>query len=176
MKFSFVLLPLVLATVVAGAVAGPRPLGAEGSPTDQPGISIPYCQVAGNGFDSIHMFWHHVGAEPAGTYKWKVERRHFSEGEFVYQHWELNADGTYAPASIGFERTEVYAPPIFWDFSDGTASSGAHYTYRVRALNEDGSEMSGRYWSRRAQVLCEAQGNKYVNYYGSDPASVENDD
>ena len=176
MNFRLFLLPLALGAVILGAVAALRPLEAQVSPTEQPGIGIPYCQVAGKEFDGISIFWHHAGAEPTGTYKWKVERRHLSDDGFVYKRWVLNADGTGAPAITEFERTEAYAPVIYWQFSDGAADLGEHYTYRVRALNEDETDMSGRYWSRRAPVQCEDLCEEYVNIYDGDPAHFEGDD
>ena len=44
----------------------------------------------------------------------------------------------------------------YWTWVDRTRSLNVSYTYRVRAINSDGSYsyMTGREWSRRAPVSC----------------------
>ncbi len=92
------------------------------------------------------MYWHTSNrgdtSAPSG---WKVERRHFTEGDFVVRSWEFL--GANADALQTFSSK-------YWDWTDTSASSGTFYTYRVHAVDSSGNELSGRKWSRRATVMC----------------------
>ena len=107
---------------------------------DQPGISVPSCQDNG-----VFMFWHtrnrgRVEA-PEG---WKVERRHRDSGQWVVRTFEFI--GTRADALRTVDEK-------YWDWMDTSRANNVDYTYRVRALNADGSDLDGRVWSRRARGM-----------------------
>ena len=106
---------------------------------NQPGISVPRRQ--GN---EVSMFWHTRDRGQADAPDgWKVERRHWdSEGWGVETFTFTGAD---ADALQTFNEQ-------YWDWVDTTADQSVAYTYRVRAINSDGSDMSDRVWSRRAPV------------------------
>ena len=108
---------------------------------NKPGISVPWCSGS-----RIMMYWHtqNTGdaSAPAG---WRVERRGFQDGAFVTRSWDF-----LGSAADGLQTFNSR----YWDWTDSSASQNVSYTYRVRALNTDGSEMSGRNWSRRAGVYC----------------------
>ena len=90
------------------------------------------------------MFWH---TENRGRAKapdgWKVERRHWDSGGWVVQTFTFI--GSEADALQTFNEH-------YWDWVDEEAGFDEDYTYRVRAINADGSDMEGRDWSRRAPV------------------------
>ena len=114
-----------------------------GGALDQPGISIPRCEDNG-----VSMFWHTrnraMAEAPDG---WKVERRHWDSGqrEWVVRSFEFI--GTQADALQTVDEK-------YWDWVDTSAEVNVDYTYRVRAINSDGSDVDGRVWSRRAPVEC----------------------
>ena len=103
----------------------------------QPGLSIPTGQDNG-----VSMFWHTMNRGQADAPDgWKVERRHWdSEGWVVRTYTFIGAE---ADALQTFSEQ-------YWDWVDTTADQGVAYTYRVRAIKADGSDMDGRVWSRRA--------------------------
>ena len=92
------------------------------------------------------MFWHtqNIGnaAAPAG---WRVERRHYQGRNFVTRSWDF-----LGSAADGLQTFN----DRYWDWADTTIRERVSYTYRVRALNADATEMAGRNWSRRAPVRC----------------------
>ena len=108
----------------------------------QPGISAPRCEHSG-----ISLYWHtnNEGNAPAPD-GWIVERRHDVGGSWSTRTWQFI--GSDADA---LQTTDSGS----WDWLDHTTSRNVSYTYRVRAINSDGSYMSGREWSRRAPVRCE---------------------
>ena len=106
---------------------------------DQPGISVPRFQDNG-----VSMFWHTRNrGEAEAPEGWKVERRHWDSGEWVVQTFTFIG----ADADALQTHSEEY-----WDWVDTSAEVNVDYTYRVRAINADGSDMEGRVWSRRAPV------------------------
>ncbi len=110
-------------------------------PLDQPGVSVPRCQDNG-----VSMFWHTSNrGQDVAPDGWKVERRHRDSDGLVVQTFTFT--GAQADALQTFNDE-------YWDWVDTTADPGVAYTYRVRAINSDGSYMSGRAWSRRAPVEC----------------------
>ena len=106
-------------------------------PLAQPGLSISMGQDNG-----VSMFWHTMNRGQANAPDgWKVERRHWdSEGWVVRTFTFIGAE---ADALQTFNEQ-------YWDWVDTTADQGVAYTYRVRAIKADGSDMDGRVWSRRA--------------------------
>ena len=112
-----------------------------GGVLDQPGLSIPRCQD-----DGISMFWHtgNRGEDPAPD-GWKVERRHGDAGRWVVQTF------TFIGADADALQTHSER---FWDWVDTTADPSVAYTYRVRAIDEDGTDTEDRAWSRRASPEC----------------------
>ena len=112
-----------------------------GGVLDQPGISVPRWQDNG-----IFIYWHtkNRGAAEAPE-GWKIERRHQDSGEWVVR--------TFTFIGADADALQTYNEK-FWDWVDDSAECGVEYTYRVRAINADGSDMDGRFWSRRAPVEC----------------------
>ena len=110
-----------------------------GGPLDQPGISIPRRQANG-----VAMFWH---TKDRGQAKapdgWKVERRHGASGGWVVRTFMFICPDADALQT----HSEKY-----WDWVDTSADPRVDYTYRVRAIDCDGTDMEGRIWSRRAPV------------------------
>ncbi len=108
----------------------------------QPGISAPRCEHSG-----ISLYWHtnNEGDAPAPD-GWIVERRHDVGGSWSTRSWQFIGSDADALQTTGSD---------YWDWLDHTSSRNVSYTYRVRAINSDGSYMSGREWSRRAPVRCE---------------------
>lgn len=112
-----------------------------GGVLDQPGISVPRCQDNG-----VFIFWHTRNRGQAEAPEgWKIERRHRNSGEWVVRTFTFI--GAEADALQTFNDE-------YWDWVDTSAERNVKYTYRVRALNADGSDMDGRVWSRRAPVEC----------------------
>ena len=110
-------------------------------PSDQPGISVPRCHDNG-----VSMFWHTGnGGQDGAPGGWKIERRHRDSDRWAVQ--------TFTFTGAEADALQTYSDE-YWDWEDTTADSGVAYTYRVRAINSDGSDMSGRAWSRRAPVDC----------------------
>ena len=110
------------------------------NPNDQPGMSVPQCQDYG-----VSMFWHTGnGAEaPDG---WKVERSHQdAEGNWIVKTF------TFIGADADALQT---VRDNFWDWVDTSAVGYVDYSYRVRAINADGSDVAGRVWSRHASTIC----------------------
>ena len=112
-----------------------------GGSHDRPGISIPRCQENG-----VSIFWHaRNGLEAEPPEGWKIERRHWDSGEWVVRTFSFIGEQADALQT----KHENY-----WDWVDTSAVWNVDYTYRVRAINADGSDMDGRVWSRRAPVEC----------------------
>ena len=108
---------------------------------DQPGISVPRCQDNG-----VFIFWHTRNRGRAEAPEgWKIERRHRDSGEWVIRTFTFTAAD--ADALQTFNEN-------YWDWVDTSAEASVDYTYRVRAINADGSDLAGRVWSRRAPVEC----------------------
>ena len=106
---------------------------------DQPGISVPRCQDNG-----VSIFWHTRNrGEAEAPEGWKIERRHWNSGKWVVRTFTFI--GADADALQTFNEK-------YWDWVDTSAEGNVEYTYRVRAINADGSDMAGRVWSRRAPV------------------------
>ena len=110
-----------------------------GGSLHQPGISVPRLTEKG-----VSMFWHTRNrgqAEPPDG--WKVERRHWDSGGWVVRTF------TFIGADADALQTHS---ELYWDWVDEEAGFDESYTYRVRAINADGTDMDGRTWSRRAPV------------------------
>ena len=110
--------------------------------TERPGISVPKCESNG-----ISIFWH-SGAEfqdDPPPYGWRVERRHFSDEEWVTTRFDFLGAASDALQTFSDE---------YWDWTDTTRRLGVDYTYRVHPLDENAQLMEGRNWSRRAPVPC----------------------
>ena len=106
---------------------------------DQPGISVPSRQD-----NEVSMFWHtRTRGEAEAPEGWKVQRRHRDSGEWVVRTFTFI--GADADALQTFNEK-------YWDWVDTSAEGNVEYTYRVRPINADGSDMDGRGWSRRAPV------------------------
>ena len=106
---------------------------------DQPGISIQLRQS-----DGVVMFWHTKNRGKAEAPDgWKVERRHLDSGDWVVNTFIFIGEDADALQTHNDE---------YWDWVDTTADPDVEYTYRVRAINADGSDMADRIWSRRAPV------------------------
>lgn len=106
---------------------------------DQPGISIPRRQSNG-----VAMFWHtHYRGQAKAPDGWKVERRHWDSGGWVVK--------TFMFICPDADALQTYSDE-YWDWVDTSADPRVDYTYRVRAINCDGTDMEGRTWSRRAPV------------------------
>ncbi len=114
-------------------------------PLNQPGISVPQCLC-----DEVGIYWHTKdrGSAPAPD-GWKVERRHRESEQWITETFTFI--GGDADALQTFNE-------VYWDWFDKDAEPRIDYTYRVRAINADGSDMVDRVWSRRAPVLCETLG------------------
>ncbi len=108
-------------------------------PLNRPGISIPWRQ-----YNGVAIFWH---TENRGSAKapggWKVERRHWDSGGWVVKTFTFICGEADALQTFNDE---------YWDWLDSSADLNVDYTYRVRAINADGSDMEDRDWSRRAPV------------------------
>ena len=114
---------------------------------DQPGISIPRCE--GNG---ISIFWHTRNrARAEAPEGWKVERRHWDSAQWEWAVRTFEFIGADADALQTVNED-------YWDWVDTSAEANVDYTYRVRAINADGTDMDGRVWSRRAPVECRSPG------------------
>ena len=108
---------------------------------DQPGMSVPRCQDNG-----VSMFWHTRNRGRAEAPEgWKIERRHWDSENWVVQTFTF----------IGAEAAALQThSEEYWDWVDTSAGENVDYTYRVRAINADGSDKDGRIWSQRAPVQC----------------------
>ena len=119
-----------------------------GGELGRPGISIPRLDE-GKG---VSMFWHTSNRGRADAPEgWKVERRHwdYDSGEWVVR--------TFTFIGAEADALQTYSED-YWDWVDTSAGVKEEYTYRVRAINADGSDMDGRVWSRRAPVECGCPG------------------
>ena len=145
MKASKKLIGVIALAIMTAAVSAAAIMGA-GTQTvmaasEQPGISVPFCESNG-----IFMYWHtENGGRADAPDGWRVERRHWTNSGDVTQTWEFI--GTDADA------LQVYSDK-YWDWKDRSRSRNVSYTYRVRAINSDGTDMEGRESSRRAPVSC----------------------
>ena len=105
------------------------------------GISMPSCQDNG-----VFFFWqtgNHGEAEaPEG---WKIERRHQDSERWVVRTFSFTGSQADALQTYGEE---------YWDWVDASVEGNLRYTYRVRTINADGSDLDGRVWSRRASAEC----------------------
>ena len=110
--------------------------------TEQPGISVPRCESNG-----ISIFWHAGIAfdDQPPPYGWRVERRHFSDGEWITTRFDF--------LGAASDALQTYSDE-YWDWTDATRRRGIDYTYRVHALDNSGELLEGRNWSRRAPVPC----------------------
>ena len=109
--------------------------------TERPGISLPYCESNG-----ISMYWHtQNGGNAPSPDGWRVERRNYVNGMYDTRTWVFK--GSTSDALQTFSDK-------YWDWKDTTRSKGIRYTYRVRAINADSTDMAGREWSRRARASC----------------------
>ena len=144
-------LAIMTAAVSAAAIMGTGTQTVMAAPNEQPGISVPFCESNG-----IFMYWHtENGGRADAPDGWRVERRHWVGGPdnladniedgFKTKTWEFI--GTDADA------LQVYSDK-YWDWKDRSRSRNVSYTYRVRAINSDSTNMAGRDWSRRAPVRC----------------------
>ena len=107
----------------------------------QPGLSVPRGQDNG-----VSMFWHaRNGAQGEAPGGWKVERRHWDSKGWGWVVQTFTFTGKQAEALQTFNER-------YWDWVDTTAEQGVAYTYRVKAIYADGSDIEGRVWSRRAPV------------------------
>ena len=107
---------------------------------DQPGISVPKRQATG-----VRMFWHTANrgqADPPDG--WKVERRHRDPAG----NWMVK---TFVFIGVEADALQTHNEQ-YWDWVDTSAGPDVAYTYRVRAIDADGSNTEGRLWSRRASV------------------------
>ena len=132
---------IAAAIVIAafGTAVLPRTVAA--NTLDQPGISVPQCHD-----DGVSMFWHTSNSgQNAAPEGWKVERRHLDSDRWVVQ--------TFTFIGAQADALQTYNEE-YWDWVDTTAVPNVDYTYRVRAINSDGSDISGRVWSRRAPLEC----------------------
>ena len=110
-------------------------------PNDYPGLSVPSCQSNG-----IFMYWHTKSSGNASAPDgWQVERRARVNGEYTTRTWEF--------IGAASDNLQVYSNR-YWDWTDRSRSTSVNYTYRVRAVNTDGTKMAERRWSRRAPVTC----------------------
>ena len=109
--------------------------------SQRPGISVPSCR--GNG---VFFFWHTGNrGEAEAPEGWKIERRQRdSEG------WVVRTFSFIGPQADTL-RTDSEE---YWEWVDESAKVNVRYTYRVRAINADGSDLDGRFWSRRAPAEC----------------------
>ena len=115
------------------------PATCTGGTLDRPGLSVPRYQDNG-----VSMFWHTKNRGKAEAPEgWKVERRHWDSGEWAVR--------TFTFIGADADALQTYSEN-YWDWVDTTAESNVDYTYRVRAINADGSDMNGRVWSQRAPV------------------------
>ena len=106
-----------------------------------PGISEPGC--VNNG---VSMFWHTADCGDAEAPDgWKIER------------WNQDSDGSWIAQTFTFIGTDADALQTvdekYWDWVDTSGANNVDCTYRVRALNADGSDLDGRVWSRRARGM-----------------------
>ena len=109
--------------------------------TEQPGLSLPYCESNG-----ISMYWHtQNGGNASAPDGWRVERRNYVNGEYVTRTWIFK--GSTSDALQTFSDK-------YWDWKDTTRAKKITYTYQVRAINADESNADGREPSRRARVRC----------------------
>ena len=135
---------ILAAMLMAMAAVAISPSIARADPLDLPGLTPPSCRS-----DGIFMFWHTKdrGNAPAPE-GWKVERRHQDSGTWVVQTFTFIGDEADALQTVS-DR--------YWDWVDTSAEQNVAYTYRVRAINADGSDVADRVWSRRAEVFCEEE-------------------
>ena len=105
----------------------------------RPGISVPKRQSSG-----VSMFWQtrEFGQAEAPD-GWKVERRHRGSTGWIVR--------TFIFIGVDADVLQTYNEE-YWDWVDRTADLTIDYTYRVRAINADGSDTEDRIWSRRAPV------------------------
>ena len=106
---------------------------------DRPGISVPRLTEKG-----VSMFWHTQNrGEAKAPDGWKVERRHWASDGWVVQ--------TFTFIGSDADALQTHSE-LYWDWVDDEAGFDEDYTFRVRAINVDGSDTEGRLWSRRAPV------------------------
>ena len=120
----------VVTLAVLVAVGGFQGTAEAGS--DQPGLSLPYCE-SGSKSGQISMYWHTRNGANADTPDgWRVERRYRIPGQWVTKTWNFTGAEADALQTFG---------PRYWDWTDTSASTDQRYSYRVRALDSDGSRL-----------------------------------
>ena len=133
------------ALAVLVAVGGFQGTAEAGS--DQPGLSLPYCE-SGSKSGQISMYWHTGNNAPAPD-GWQVERTQLNPGQpldqMVTKIFNFIGDDADALQTYG---------PRYWDWNDTSANTADRHRYRVRALDSDGNFMSGRIWSTRISEHC----------------------
>ena len=117
--------------------------------SDQPGLSLPYCE-SGSKSGQISMYWHtrNYGNADAPD-GWQVERTQLNPGQPLDQV----VTKTFNFIGDDADALQTYGPR-YWDWTDTSANTADRYRYRVRALDSDGSFMSGRIWSTRISEHC----------------------
>ena len=133
--------PAMANTLDQAHMTAPTDQMATTGPNDHPGLSVPSCNSNG-----VFMYWHTKSSGSASAPDgWRVERRARVNGEYTTRTWEF--------IGAASDNLQVYSNR-YWDWTDRSRSRSVDYTYRVRAVNTDGTNMSGRRWSRRAPVTC----------------------
>ena len=138
---SVIWMGIAVTVLFAASAVAVTPITAQADDLGTPGISVPSCRS-----DGIAMFWHtRDGTQAPAPEGWKVERRHQVSGTWVVQTFMFIGADADALQTVN-DR--------YWDWVDTSAEPDIAYTYRVRAINADGTDLNGRIWSRRAEVYC----------------------
>ena len=147
-SISAVWLGLAVAILIPLLVTASTSPMASANTLDRADLGMVHCET-----DGVHLYWRTENegraAAPDG---WRVERSHQdSEGTQVVQTFTFIGDEADALQASDQE---------YWDWIDSSVDQNVLYTYRVRAINADGSDMNGRAWSRNALVprQCETDG------------------
>ena len=130
---------LLVALLAVLATTTISPANVMAGPLDKPGISNPYCDENSN----ISLYWHTENRGKASAPDgWKLERQRYRSQTTTFTFIGADADALQTHSNK------------YWDYVDTIAPGIGGYTYRVRAINADETNMAGREWSRRATAYC----------------------
>ena len=146
---------VALSVALLVTVSNTNPVAVEAA-NNQPGLSYPWCESNG-----VSMYWHTKnGGNAEAPDGWTVERRNRTESQWSGEgdgegDW---VEGDWDTKSWSFIGSDADALQTFsddyWDWVDTSASEDVTYTYRVRAVDSNGSPATNREWSSRMRSRC----------------------
>ena len=143
-SISAVWLMMAAAVVIALLVTAVPSLTFSANNLDRADLDLVFCVSGG-----VELTWRTENeGQAAAPDGWKVERSHQdSEGNPVVQAFTF----------IGGDADDLLTSnQEFWEWVDTSAAQNVLYTYCVRAINADGTDMAGGDWSRNALAECSA--------------------